>query len=308
VEVPLNRRHILSMGALSMAPFGVNACSSAPAGAEPVMSSIPADPFATYLKMVGSLASSTVYFTLEGELWGVAPDRPPEAICGFSGLARSDWLRLNENTFRKHSFDLGFFSDLQTRQRATTIVNPITKDMVQPFDFKYGGSETTISRETYDEEPPGTWSTAGRERNFTEKRKGSFPTPFPPSEWPRESAGETYHASSETNYLAEVCELEDPTISAAKSMFFWTAFLSWEPWLLMDGAPGFVMWRGIGNKFLNADEVPSKIRDYALKTQPNYFNAAKPWTGRKSTYASFRELRSPAAPSLPVEYPPERID
>lgn len=113
-ELNLDRRDMLRLGiSAGMLPMLAGNSAATPAGDVPDMSSSDSR-LGTHVKLMGSTEEITIYLLLEGTLWGVAPGRSPEAICGFRGLARSDWKPLSGNAFSQRSFDIGFFSDLKT--------------------------------------------------------------------------------------------------------------------------------------------------------------------------------------------------
>lgn len=293
-ELNLDRRDMLRLGiSAGMLPMLAGNSAATPAGDVPDMSSS-GSRLDTHVKLMGSTEEVTIYLLLEGTLWGVAPGRSPEAICGFRGLARSDWKPLSGNAFSQRSFDIGFFSDLKTGEPLQQVLNPVTGETVAPFHYKYGGEETIHNAASMEKTSDSSWGHSGNNLYFTERRGGTFPAPFSPSEWPRESSGETYFYGSETTYIAADSQFSNSALSRYDHTLFWSSFLSWEPWLLMEGAPGFVMWRGIGSKLADRQQVPKQLLAYIADTQPNYFDVGPPWEGRESTYRRYKETRSPA--------------
>ncbi len=292
----VNRRDLLKAGALSAGMFtGLSSCASANSVRPPLVFSSPSERLKTKIKLIGSLAQSVIYLSFGGTLWGVAPNAVPKPICGFEGLARSDWRPVDGGRFSQTSFDIGYFCDLETREPIESVVNPLSGESVAPFHYRYGGGET-IYGEQADHVTQGAWSRLGNQTWFNERSSGEFPSPFPPADWPRESAGETLYFGSETTYTASNEQLTDEHVKQADHSFFWSSFLSWEPWLLMDGVPGFVQWRGVGAKLRSVDEVPAMMCDYIEKNWPTYFDEGSPWEGRASTYESYRQQRKPARP------------
>ncbi len=292
--VTFNRRNLLKFGAgmtlLSTASYG--------AGQRPITGSKPTHPaehdLKTHIKLIGSLEQEDVYVALDGTLWGIAPNKAPAPICSFHGLARSIWNPLDDGSYSQRSFDIGYFGDLDSKAPLNSLTNPITDETVSPFHFRYGGNEVIHTKESIENKEQSEWQTTGDKLWFTEQRGGTFETPFPPDQWPRESSGEEFHFGSETSYVVSADEINDPTLTRVDYTLFWTAFLSWEPWLLMDGAPGFVMWRGVASKINSPSQISTELQDYIKAEQPNYFDSQAPWEGRASTYESYKKERGKA--------------
>lgn len=289
------RRSLLKAGAgLALAPSLIGVSNAQSRLNTKIDLSTPEARYKAHMKIVGTLDTETVYNWFDGELWGMMPNKEPAIICGFHGLARSNWIAQNDGSMKQHSFDVGFFSDLKTGEPASAIRNPFTGEMVEPFHYQYGGFEQHHKpRNDVYKENDGHWSILGDEISLREFGTRTVEHPIPMNEWPRESAGENYHAASETNYYSPVSQIADTNINNAAQKFFWTAVLSWEPWLLMDGAPGFVMWRGTGRKLNSYQEAPEVIKNYIKKVQPNYFDEGNPWTGIMSSIGEFKKKRKP---------------
>lgn len=265
----------------------------APAGASTSKGELGFDPaentLKRYVKLIGSLANEDVYIALDGTLWGVLPGHLPLPICGFHGLARANWEPQSDGAFSQRSFDIGFFADPETGTPLESLVNPFTMETVKPFHYKYGGEETIHTAETAPKPTDSSWTMTADKLWFSERRSGAFPAPFPPTEWPRETAGETYYYGSETSYVVSAKDIIDDNVMSADYSLFWTAFLSWEPWLLMAGAPGYVMWRGVASKVAIRDQISDGVLAYIAEHEPNYFGTGRPWKGRASTYESYKK-------------------
>ncbi len=258
-----------------------------------------------YVKLLGTLAEDDVYVAFSGTLWGIEPERVPTAICGFSGLARHRWTHVDDGHQRK-AFDVGYFSDLKTGKPVDELTNPLTGERVSPFHYKYGGGIERFTREgklsvsdegvtsnltSYDFD----WKRAGQQIWLTDGGGGEFPSPLSKEEWPRESSGDAFRFMGETTMATTIEQLASEELAQADYTLFWSSILSWEPWLLMDGRPGFVMWRGVGTKLRRYDDAPDTLLEFVSDTQPNYFGDADPWEGRVSNYDRYKRMREPAS-------------
>ncbi|MEM7704965.1 MAG: DUF1838 family protein [Pseudomonadota bacterium] len=302
----MKRRTLLQSGAgLGLAmTVGIDSAANAQ-GLKSLDLATPGGILNNYIKLLGSLRESNVYVAFSGTLWGMAPDRVPEALCGFGGLARHQWNPKGQS-YRRKSFDVGYFSDLESGEPIDTMVNPFTGETVEPFHYKYGGGEqlfteaglSAISGEgdTQEAKPYDLdWQSLGNQIWLTEGGGGEFPSPLPRETWPRESSGDAFRFASETTYSSTVDQLANPELTQADYTLFWSSVLSWEPWLLMDGKPGFVMWRGVGAKLRSYQDAPRPLLSYIEKEQSNYFDKADPWEGVVRNFDRFKAMRKPAS-------------
>lgn len=299
-----DRRMLLQMGLGASGAAMLTAPSRAIRTAADTFNEQPLD-YKAYVKLIGSIASTDVYIWFDGLLWGVLPGHLPTPFCTFQGLARHRWTPQADGSFIQKSFDVGFFGDLDTGLPADEVVNPYTGETVRPFHYKYGGSRTVYLKEGHGflgaSEPKLkpydlSWKRAGNQLWLTEQATGQIPSVLQPEDWPRESPGKTSYYAGETSYSTSTNSLFNPQVSQADYSLFWSSFAPWEPWLLMDGAPGFAMWRAVGVKMRSYKDVPKTMMDYVLKEQPNYFDDADPWEGVKSNFARFQRDRSAAKP------------
>ncbi|MEM7501622.1 MAG: DUF1838 family protein [Pseudomonadota bacterium] len=300
-------RSSLGIGAgLSLpASLAVAAEPSLDGGDHPLNLSSPAEAFNAYVKLLGTLADDDVYVAFSGTLWGIEPERVPTAICGFSGLARHRWAGVEDGHERK-AFDVGYFSDLETGEPIDELTNPLTGEQVAPFHYKYGGGierytkdgKLSVSAEgvasnltPYDFD----WKRAGQQIWLTDSGSGEFPPPLSKAEWPRESSGDAFRFMGETTMATTVEQLANANVAQADYTLFWSSVLSWEPWLLMDGRPGFAMWRGVGAKLRRYEDAPATLLAFVRGAQPNYFDDADPWPGRVSNYDRYKRQREAAS-------------
>lgn len=262
----------------------------------------------TYVKLLGTTATDDVYIWFEGILWGVVTGSEAAPLCTFQGLARHRWTAKPDGTFVQKSFDVGFFGDLETGLPASKLTNPITGETVRPYHYKYGGSQklyTTdgqgyVGSDGNAETKPynHNWKHAGHQVWLTEQATGQIKSILQPDDWPRESPGEMSYYAGETSYTSTFGALTDAATHQADFSLFWSSFAPWEPWLLMDGLQGSVMWRGVGVKLRSVDDVSPAIFDHVMAVQPNYFDASDPWDGVKSNFARFQRDRTPAKPRV----------
>lgn len=253
---------------------------------------------ALYIKMTGSLEPATIYTWFSGQLWGIVPGTAAKPLVSFEGLAKSVW-RLENGQITKQSYDIGYFGDLDSGKLLNRFDNPYTGKQVAPYHYAYGGGITRYSKlgkisDGKVEPLQQKWMSSGDLAWYDETMSASFASSFDPQEWPLASAGKEVYFGTSTTNTAKIADLLDTSKSNIPYTFFWTAINSWEPWLHMGEAPGYVMWRATGRKLGDLSEAPESIIKYVHRVQPNYFKDDQPWDGTRSTWADYRRDRKPA--------------
>lgn len=294
----LNRRTFL--GAAAGFPVLATAASDVSlARADTISNFTAGETLKAYVKLLGNLKSSTVYTWFSGHLWGIAPDRTPVQLASIEGLAKHIWRVVGEQEFTQQGFDIGFFGDPISGEPIDELLNPFSGETVAPFHYRYGGGTRRYSEkgiQSGDHVAPFSmqWVVSGDQVWMDETLTGSRPNPIQLDEWPRESAGSTVRYGATTTYVTNTRDLVDHSRSSAPSTLFWSSINSWEPWLRMADAPGYVMWRGTGRKLSDLREAPGRILDYIQRTEPDYLANEVPWQGTQSTWTDFMQERKPA--------------
>jgi len=304
----INRRTLLQTGlscGLGMGLVSGGVASAKSARMNTLADLTPEQRLRAYIRLIGTLEDAVRYTSFAGTLWGVAPDKLPLPVCGFQSIARQQWSTDQQGGFVIKSFDVGFFSDLETGEPLDSLVNPITGETVKPFHYKYGGSAIRYSvagtqnvaangelseLKAYDLD----WTALGKQVWVTDGGQGEIDSPLDPKQWPRESAGEKVRYAGETSYSGPAEQLFNDDLMQADSTLYWSSIAPWEPWLLMNGAPGSVLWRAIGTKLDDPLTAPPQMLKFIEQQQSNYFAQADPWQGYLSNFSRFKNARSPA--------------
>lgn len=295
----IDRRHLLQMGVgFGLAPAMIGSAVTTPSHASTTNLNLTTaeDRFKAHIKLVGSLDDEEVYTYFSGTLWGILPNSEPQAICAIYGLGKSLWIIQEDGSMKEQVFDIGYFSALGSDLPADEFLNPLNGETVRPFHYRYGGNEVhhKPSDSLYTDKGDSDWINFGPNVLFTSSGSGNYNPPLSKEEWPRETVGDKFYVGSEVNYIGSTEQLADQTIKSADKTLFWTGIVSWEPWLLMNGVPGFAMWRTTGYK-LKKEDVPQAMKDHLAKVEPTYFEAGRVWDGRVTTTTEYKEKRTPAS-------------
>jgi len=119
-----------------------------------------------------------------------------------------------------------------------------------------------------------------------------------PKEWPRESVGEYWETVEDYRWQAKIAEVENPNLPSIPSFTGdFQTFKPWEPFMLMDGAPGKIFSQRTAFKISNFDAVPRKVMAYAEKHLPDFLAAPTKFDkSYKLNDAHFKEQRKPQPP------------
>ena len=96
-----NRRAV--MGAVAFAAASTRA-SAAP---RPLDLTDPKASLDAYIKLRGSVAEQTVYFSYDGDIVLVRAHEDSVLLCGFRGIAKSIWRPDGEGGYRNTDYDIG---------------------------------------------------------------------------------------------------------------------------------------------------------------------------------------------------------
>ena len=105
----------------------------------------------------------------------------------------------------------------------------------------------------------------------------SYPNPFQPDEWPKESSGAEAYWDSHYIYMAKINDVVDPETTQAPAYIQLQNMTSWSPWLRMGQIPGRSWGRGFGKKIAGVDDIPAFARADLERRHPQIFELDS-WT------------------------------
>ncbi|MFT2092754.1 DUF1838 family protein [Paraglaciecola sp. 2405UD69-4] len=228
-----------------------------------------------------------------GTVKGVMPGQPIKDLFGFEGFS---YARLKDNgdgTYQKLLREVGYYTDLKTGEVMDEYHNPYNDEKVKvvhiandPFNHvisaffpqppSYGG----INK---DKKPPKIpfimpWTEVGNNKVMLQNSINLFyPNALQPEKWPRESSGKMNQVSEMFNYVFDKEDLANPNITGLEFSGSWSRITPWLPWMLMGQSAGHITYDCIQGCYNNTDMMSPKIRAYAKKHHPEFFNAPTEW-------------------------------
>lgn len=223
----------------------------------------------------------------KGKAFGVVPGQKNKDICGFEGFSVARLLPLEGGGYRKVLREVGFYTDLKTGEILDEIENPYTGEIVKtvpiandPFNFNieqywpqpphYGGLNA--------EKPPRVpllhnWRDVGNTVMMDRNIHLFYPSALKPSEWPRESPGRMTQVTETFRYYLDRDKLGDPDNKSIEYFGHWGRVTPWFPWMLMDQAPGHIVYSCDMGGADHWDYIPEHIIEAAKNIDPKYLSA-----------------------------------
>lgn len=289
----------MSAGAFAMIPSAfARAITPAPDFSDPAQN------LSAFLKLQSSTERRTVWQWAVGRMDLAATDEKIVTLVEYESLWRRDVRPLPNGNFEVRRWEASYFRDPETGRYAEQVYNPIAGRPVTPFHFSEGPFEFVFSQhkprvhsvedvlETGEEPWLLPWTVAGDDVWVTREHSFAFPNPVQPDQWPLESSGEQFIASSRSTYRGRVSEVRDPKVATANADFLYQGTSSWLPWMLMGQRPGWVVWRAHGRKFLSQDELPESARGNIGRLHPRMF-AKEAWSEPSIMLGDYPKLHQP---------------
>lgn len=250
-----------------------------------------------------------------GVVKGVRAGEKVRDLVGFEGFS---YTRLQDNgngTYNKLLREVGYYTDLKTGEVLNEWYNPYTDETVpvvhianDPFNFvisafwpkppSYGGLNAT---NVPDIPMLLDWTETSNGKVFLQNGIDLFyPSALQPDKWPRESSGTHSRVSEMFSYVFDRDSLANPDHTGLEFSGSWHRITPWLPWMLMGQSEGHVLYNCIQGCYNDMDIMSPKIRAYAEKHHPSYFEAPKKW--EEPSWSSLEHYAAEQKPA-PVKKP-----
>lgn len=269
-----------------------------------------------YIKIIGDLVGKPVIGMFNGHVFAVRDDRKLEAMFGFQGFGTGRYERQNDGTFHQMWHEIGVYRDLVSGRILQEWKNPLSGETVEVLDVQNDPVNMVLSTTLpdfpsipdldfafgnygHDKEFILPWflNRSGNTASVSYDVHGVLPNRLDPKIWPRESTGRLARVSEMFQYTVPLNELMDPERSQVSYTGGWQRVAGWLPWMLMDGAPGHLMYRAVTFKLASLDELPADLRKYAEDNYPQFLTAPTQWTNETiSSFDVYKKLRKPQPP------------
>ncbi len=227
-----------------------------------------------------------------GTVNAVLPHKKVTPLFGFEGFSYARLLKGENGVYKKLLREVGFYTDLKTGDVLETWDNPLTGETVKvvpiandPFNHEIGPflpKPPSYGGLNKSEQPDIPllldWKETGDNKVFLRTPIHLlYPSALKPAEWPRESPGEMTRVSEMFTYVIDREDLADTSKTSVEYSGCWSRITPWLPWMLMDQADGHIYYDCAMGGYNDSNVLSPKIRAYAEKHYPKYFNAPTEW-------------------------------
>jgi len=245
-----------------------------------------------------------------GVVNGVRPGEKVRALFGFEGFSHARLIDGGNGVYKKLLREVGFYTDLKTGDILETYENPYTGETVKvvpvandPFNHEIGPyfpkppSYGDLNKQDIPDIPLLlNWRETGDNKVLLHMYIHLFyPNALQPDKWPRESAGKMVRVSEMFNYVIDREDLANLEITSVQYSGAWSRITPWLPWMLMGEAPGFCYYDCQMGAYDNMEVLSPKVRAYAEKYYPKYFEAPTEWVDPSySSLENYAREQTPA--------------
>jgi len=247
-----------------------------------------------------------------GKVIGVRDGEPLRELFGFEGFSVARMLPQNEDgSWRKLLREVGFYRDLRTGRLLDEWENVYTGETVKIVPIANDPFNFTISE--YVPQPPDygglnpaetpkiplilPWTERAGKVLLSTDIHLYYPSALQPDKWPRESPGPMTRVSELFRYVFDPEKLADESRTAIPYIGTWGRVTPWLPWMLMDGAPGHILYFCDMGTADSLDEIPEDIVARAESMDPKWLSAPTEDYGPSlSSLENYMLTETPAPP------------
>jgi Protein of unknown function (DUF1838) len=256
-----------------------------------------------------------VFGSASGVLNAVVDGQKVKPLLRFEVFSTSRVLKQADGSYQRLSREVVFYRDLDTRQLLETWKNPLTNETLRVVDIANDPFNWIISEYYPDppsygglnqEKPPRrpflmNWGLAGNDMVTLESDINLFyPSALQPDKWPRESPGKMTRASEYFRYFIRREDLANPRLTHLPYVGTWSRITPWLPWMLMDQAPGHMMYVGTMTSRSTPEGIAADVMARVKQRYPKYLVAPEKWQDPSlSSLEHYAREQQPAPPKQP---------
>ena len=253
-----------------------------------------------------------IYGSVTGTVAGVRDGERVKPLMRFEVFSTIRILPQADGSFHRLCREVVFYRNLATGELMDHWDNPYTGERVRvvdvandPFNYKisewypdppsYGGLNT--------EKPPRrpfllNWGMVDNDTVSLETDIHLlYPSALRPEKWPRESPGPMSRVSEMFRFFMRREHLEDPKRDFIPYHGVWSRITPWLPWMLMDQAPGHIVYLGNMAGRETMDLHPKDVLQRVKERYPKYLVAPEVWEDPSlSSLERYAREQKPAAP------------
>jgi Protein of unknown function (DUF1838) len=236
----------------------------------------PEDLLTAYVKVRGSLdpkAETVVYD--EGYIYAVIPNQPIKLLFKLQmyNIAR---FEKTDSGYSLITREMLAYEDPRSGAILNKWYNPFIKDSVEvmhvwndPVNSKNNAKNFSI---------PFTRLDNNRICFYIDVPL-FYPSPLKKAEWPLNSRSDMYQAAELFQFFVSEKDVQNKKLKSVPFDIAWTRFSDFLPWMNMGETPGYLMYSSRGTKLMGGwNALPQNIKDFVLKTNPEYQHAPAAYT------------------------------
>ena len=295
-QLSFTRREALIAGAGTALAGGVLSASSA----TPALDlEDPAVRARVRAKVSGSAAEEKVYKFYRLHLYAYMHDGNLKPLYTMNNLNVTLCRPLEDNYYAFKVFEAGVYCKFDTDEVLESWENPITGEVREPWTFIGGPLNVKLGPDGVETPPEATvHPTALRMEAYggmvfvPVASHFSYPSPFDPEEWPKESAGPVNYWDSLFVLASRVEDVANPDIDNAPAFCQFQNLVSWGPWVGMGGIAGRSYGRAYGTKLSGPDDLPLGARRSLELKAPKIFDVES-WTDYHDYIQEYKDTYGP---------------
>jgi Protein of unknown function (DUF1838) len=231
----------------------------------------PEDALTAYVKMRGSLnpKEETVVYD-EGIIYAVIPNQPIKALFKFQ-MYNIGRFEKTDSGYQLITREMLAYEDIKTGEILTNWYNPVIKDSVEVLHV---WNDPVNSKNTARNFSIPMMKLANGRLCFYIDVPLYYPSPLKKADWPQNSRSDMYQAAELFQFFVSEKDIQNKKLMSVPFDIAWNRFSDFLPWMKMADSPGYLMYSSRGSKLKGGwNELPQNIKDFVLKTAPEYQHA-----------------------------------
>jgi hypothetical protein len=296
-QVTLSRRSLLAGAVLAGAASTPALSAAASIGGMDL--SDPLERSALRTRIIGSTAEEEVHSLYRMHIYAHLPSGNTQPLFTLLNYNIVRWQPAENGRYVGQSFESGVVTEFDTNKALTSWRNPVTGDTREVWHFISGPIKVTLGPDgvetdenaTLKPEPLAITSLGGFVFVPTQS-SFSFPNPFRPDKWPKESSGERFFWDSFYTFSAREDDLRNSDSPSVPAAVQFQNLVSWHPWLGMGQQDGRTFGRAYGAKLAGGTALPGDVRRALEAHTPEIFDLDG-WGKPRNDFMDFASSRKP---------------
>ncbi len=255
-----------------------------------------------------------VHGYVTGMVHGVRDNEAVRPLFGFEVFSGIRVLKQPDGSYQRLCRELVFYRDLKTGELLDNWDNAYTGERVRVVDVANDPFNYVISE--YFPEPPSygglnkdrpprrplrlNWGLIGDTVTLDRDIHLFYPNALNPAKWPRESSGPMNRVSELFRYFMRREDVENSALTHIPHNGVWSRVTPWLPWMLMDGAPGHILYMGRFSSIEKPEMAPANVLARVKERYPTYLTAPDKWVDPSlSSLENYARTQTPAPPRKP---------